>query len=35
MEMKIEKMPDCRIAYIRKIGVYGEHNKQMMEKIKN
>lgn len=34
MDMKIEKMPSYRIAYIRSIGPYGISNVQTMEKLK-
>jgi len=34
MEMKIETIPSCRIAYVRQIGPYGSANVQPMQKIK-
>ncbi|MBD3108916.1 GyrI-like domain-containing protein [Bacillus sp. AGMB 02131] len=34
MNMRVEKMPKCRIAYVRQVGPYGEGNVQAMEKIK-
>jgi len=35
MNFKIEKIPSYRIAYIRRIGPYGNDNVQIMEKLKN
>ena len=34
MNMRVENMPKCRIAYVRQVGPYGEDNVQAMEKIK-
>ncbi|KZE66708.1 DNA gyrase inhibitor [Paenibacillus jamilae] len=34
MKTKIEKIPSCRIAYMRQIGPYGIANSQLMEKFK-
>jgi len=34
MKMKIEMMPECEIAYIRRIGAYGRRNVQTMERLK-
>lgn len=35
MELKIEHLPTCRIAYIRRIGPYGPRNREAMESLKN
>lgn len=35
MNIKIELIPSCRIAYIRQVGPYGTSNVQTMEKLKN
>ena len=35
MDMKIEKIPPYRIAYIRRIGAYGAANMETMEKLKD
>jgi len=35
MNMKIETIPSCPIAYIRKTGAYGEGNIQTMEQLKH
>jgi len=35
MNIKIEKIPSCRIAYIRQVGSYGTGNVQTMEKLKH
>ena len=35
MDMKIEEIPQYRIAYIRKIGAYGAANMETMEKLKS
>lgn len=35
MNIKIEKIPAYRIAYIRQVGPYGTGNVQTMEKLKN
>jgi DNA gyrase inhibitor GyrI len=34
MNIEIEKIPSCRIAYMRRIGPYGTANSQLMEKFK-
>ena len=34
MDIMIEKIPACQIAYIRQIGPYGINNMQTMEKVK-
>ena len=34
MNVKIEKLPEYRIAYMRQIGPYGPGNAQVMEKLK-
>ncbi|SHO51544.1 AraC family transcriptional regulator [Anaerocolumna xylanovorans] len=34
MDIKIENIPYCRIAYIRQIGPYGQNNVQIMEELK-
>lgn len=34
MNIQIEKIPSYRIAYIRRIGAYGEDNVKTMEKLK-
>ncbi|RPE03343.1 AraC family transcriptional regulator [Paenibacillus polymyxa] len=34
MKAEIEKIPSCRIAYMRQIGPYGIANSQLMEKFK-
>lgn len=34
MEMKIENIPSYRIAYIRRVGQYGDENMRVMEGIK-
>lgn len=34
MNIEIEHIPYCRIAYIRQIGPYGQNNVRTMEKIK-
>ena len=34
MEMNIETIPSCSIAYIRRTGPYGSGNRETMEKIK-
>lgn len=34
MDIKIEKLPAYRIAYIRQLGPYGINNVQIMEKLK-
>lgn len=33
-KLKIEKIPDYRIAYVRQVGPYGPENKEAMEQIK-
>jgi DNA gyrase inhibitor GyrI len=35
MKIKIENLPNYRIAYVRQVGPYGLHNAQTMEKLKN
>ena len=35
MNMNIETIPSCSIAYIRQIGAYGEDNIQTMEQLKH
>ena len=35
MNMNIETIPYCSIAYIRQIGSYGEGNSKIMEKLKD
>ncbi|MHB8061451.1 MAG: AraC family transcriptional regulator [Ruminiclostridium sp.] len=35
MNMNIETIPSCSIAYIRQIGAYGEENIRTMEKLKH
>ncbi len=35
MNIRIEKIPPYRIAFIRKVGPYGTGNVQTMEKLKN
>ncbi len=35
MNMNIETIPSCSIAYIRQKGAYGEENIQTMKKLKN
>ncbi len=35
MNMSIETIPPCSIAYIRQIGAYGENNIQTMEQLKS
>jgi DNA gyrase inhibitor GyrI len=32
--MNIENIPNCRLAFMRKIGKYGPENKNTMEKLK-
>lgn len=34
MNIKIENLPNYRIAYVRKVGPYGPHNVKTMEKLK-
>lgn len=34
MNIKVEKIPACRIAYMRHTGPYGKANSQLMEKFK-
>ncbi|AET67497.1 hypothetical protein Desor_1866 [Desulfosporosinus orientis DSM 765] len=34
MNMHIETLPSCSIAYIRQTGAYGKKNIQTMEKLK-
>lgn len=34
MNLSIEDIPYCRIAYIRQIGPYGQNNVQIMEQLK-
>ena len=34
MNIEIEYIPYCRIAYVRQIGPYGENNVQTMEQLK-
>lgn len=34
MNIEIENIPYCRIAYIRQIGPYGQNNVQIMEQLK-
>lgn len=34
MTYHIEEMPECRIAYMRKIGAYGVDNYALMKKLK-
>jgi DNA gyrase inhibitor GyrI len=34
LNLEIENIPYCRIAYIRQIGPYGQNNVQVMEKLK-
>ncbi len=35
MNMKIENLPSCSVAYIRKVGVYGADNIRTMEQLKH
>lgn len=35
MKIKIENLPNYRIAYVRQVGPYGPHNSQTMENLKN
>lgn len=35
MNMRVEKMPKSRIAYVRQVGPYGPGNDKAMERIKN
>lgn len=35
MNLRIENISDCQIAYFRQTGPYGERNKEVMEKLKN
>jgi DNA gyrase inhibitor GyrI len=34
MNMKIDTLPNYRIAYVRQVGPYGPHNVKVMEKLK-
>ncbi|MEH7238095.1 AraC family transcriptional regulator [Bacillus sp. JJ1562] len=34
MIFKVEKIPNCRIAYVRRVGPYGSANIEVMEKLK-
>ncbi|WP_166243096.1 AraC family transcriptional regulator [Paenibacillus turpanensis] len=34
MNLKLEALPNYRIAYVRQVGPYGPHNKQAMETLK-
>ncbi len=35
MNMKIDNLPNYRIAYVRQVGPYGPHNVKVMEKLKS
>jgi len=35
MDINIEMIPSCKIAYIRRTGPYGSENVQIMEQLKN
>lgn len=34
MNIEVEKLPDYRVAYVRRVGPYGPDNQQVMEKLK-
>lgn len=35
MNIKIDRLPNYRIAYLRQVGPYGPHNVKVMEKLKS
>ncbi|MDF2014991.1 AraC family transcriptional regulator [Priestia megaterium] len=35
MNIKIDNLPNYRIAYVRQVGPYGPHNVKVMEQLKN
>ncbi|MGG0369537.1 AraC family transcriptional regulator [Priestia endophytica] len=35
MNIRIDNLPNYRIAYVRKVGPYGPHNVEVMEKLKS